>query len=181
MRRLATAASGAVAGVCATRWLDATPLHAQAPASPPICGAYELTSVWTGHHESAAVDSAEARAEPLRDKRRQCTPRRMSGLLVYQPDGRMWTQCSVERDDGTPASYTGFGGRWWLHNFSSYGNTDQVELFVKSASDPELVGKTVLQQARLSDDGNRLTTTDVKILWGERQVVEQLEWKRIGV
>ena len=62
-----------------------------------------------------------------------------------------------------------------------HGDHAQIEHYVKSASDPGLVGKTVMQQVQLSDDGSRLTTTDVRILFGDRMVVEQSEWKRLSM
>ena len=178
---LLSAAAGVAAGVAVTRWLDsdASKVHASAT---PLSGTYELTGVWHGT-ENAAVESAASRADALQDKTRQCMPRRMSGLLVYQDDGRMWTQCSVSHDESAPPTFTGYAGRWWLHDPRSFspphGESHQVEHFVKSASDPSLVGKTVMQQIALSQDGNQLTTTDVKILFGDRVVTEQLQWQRV--
>ena len=37
-----------------------------------------------------------------------------------------------------------------------------------------------MQRWALSDDRQRLTTTDVQILFGEPRTVEQLEWRRVG-
>jgi len=116
----------------------------------------------------------------------QQRPLRTSGLLVYLSDGRMWTQCHETRDDGKEPTYTGYTGRWWLHNDHSlgsfappHGGRPLVEHYVKAASDPELVGKTVIQQYALSADHKRLTTTDVCIFLGRACVMEQLEWRRL--
>ena len=185
IRLATTATGGAIAGVAATHYLQSPSRRLQAQsAAPQLCGSYELTSVWRSA-ESTGVESQTALGRsPLQDKTRQCMPRRMSGLLVYQDDGRMWTQCSTISDN-QPASYTGYSGRWWLHDQRAFaanythGDPQHVEHFVKSASEPGLVGETVTQQVQLSDDGHRLTTTDVRILFGERCVTEVLEWKRL--
>ena len=114
------------------------------------------------------------------------TPRahRVSGLLIYLEDGRMWTQLHVVNDNSSPASYTGYGGRWWVHRpvgggCPPHGDRHLVEHYVKAASDPTLVGKTVVQQYDLSLDGKRLTTTDMQVFGGKVHVTEQLEWRRL--
>ena len=180
----ATAATaGLVAGFAIKDRLDRSKIHAD---SPPLCGVYELKSAWHGTDTIGVTETPQERRDALVDHRRQCMPRRISGLLVYQEDGRMWTQYT-EQNSGAPARYTGYAGRWWLHapnSGSLLGTSSQeatVEHHVRSASDPSLVGKTVTQQWALSADGQRLTTTDVQILFGEASVVEQLEWRRVAV
>jgi len=106
-----------------------------------------------------------------------------TGLLVYLRDGRMWTQVQVAHEGSQP-TYTGYSGRWWLHQGSAagnppHGNQPLVEHHVKASSDPQLVGKTVYQQYSLSQNGKHLTTTDVRIVSGKPQVVEVLEWRRL--
>ena len=115
----------------------------------------------------------------------QCQARRrISGLLIYLEDGRMWTQLHVTHGDGKP-SYTGYAGRWWTHTGSAGGNpphgqANLVEHHVKAASEPRLVGKTLMQQFVLSDNGRHLTTTDSHFSAGKVRICEQLEWKRIS-
>lgn len=90
-QRIATAASGVVAGAVASRWLDATRLHAQS-ATLPICGAYELTSVWRRDSESDATH---------RGARRQPTPTHQKGISETIPQ-------ELERfnaDDNTSLSW----------------------------------------------------------------------------
>ena len=60
-----------------------------------------------------------------------------------------------------------------------HGGLPLVEHNITSASDPSLVGKTVLQQWALSADGEELTTTDMQMHGGHASIVEQLEWRRI--
>ena len=177
-RRFACAAASMAAGAA---YLERSKIEASAP---PICGVYELSSVWNGYSDSAVTETKQERQDALQDHRRQCTPRRVHGLLVYQEDGRMWTQYSEQHDDRAP-TYTGYAGRWWLHSGERtfappHGQHELVEHHVRAASDPSLVGKTVMQRWALSDDRQRLTTTDVQILFGEPRTVEQLEWWRVG-
>jgi hypothetical protein len=54
-----------------------------------------------------------------------------------------------------------------------------LEHYIKSASDPKLVGTTIVQEFALSDDGKSLTTRDMHLLRGKPQCREQLKWRRL--
>ena len=179
-RRLAAAAAlGVAAGASATQ------RRRRARASTlPLAGAYELASVWDHGADAAASAPPAQENERQEAGSRKCMRRRMTGLLVYQDDGRMWTQCHEFGDGGATPRCTEYTGRWWVHEgshgYSPHGTHPLVEHDVRTASDPALVGKTLLQRYALSDGGRRLTTTDVQIVFGRACVVEQLEWRRLS-
>ena len=109
----------------------------------------------------------------------QAPPTHVSGLLVYQPDGQMYTQVHDAQ-----MHYTGYSGRWWLHTgmpsaSPPHGSQPLLEHYIKSASDPKLVGTTIVQEFALSDDGKSLTTRDMHLLRGKPQCREQLKWRRL--
>lgn len=95
----------------------------------------------------------------------------------------MWTQMAQTLDNRS-ISYTGYTGRWWLHDgvgtfCPPHGGQRLVEHHVKASSNPALVGRTVMQQYEMSADGSRLTTTDVQIVFGKARVLEVSEWRRM--
>ena len=170
---------------------------------PPLCGTFELASAVdrtdepaSQHHvpeekarilaryrTGTAAKGGTANPQQQQHPRRSPPPRRTSGLLVYAPDGRMWTQCHLQDSCGNDASVS-YTGKWWYTEGSGYGNPPHggqnlVEHYVKESSEPSLVGKSLIQQYDLSDDGKRLTTTDVQILLGRACVTERLEWRRL--
>ena len=152
--------AGATAGVAAASTI------ARTRKQHSLAGEWQLGSVW---RSESANETCSA-------------PRTISGLLVYEPTGRMWTQCYEIQANGVGA-YTGYTGRWWLHDAivgqpPPHGDQPLVEHHVRSSSDPDLVDKTVYQQYSLSEDGGRLTLTDVQILLGSVSVMEQSEWHR---
>ena len=156
------AAAGATVGASAAAWAFSPPRQ-----RVPLCGTYELVSF---------------------------TPnggKQVSGQLVYKPDGSMSTHFLV-----TPASssagasagersqqmYTGYAGRWFLHEASSlcppHGG-DLVEHDVVAASHRGLVGKTLRQAYTLSENGRKLTTEHSSFLGGQAQHPATLEWRRL--
>jgi hypothetical protein len=177
----ATRVAGAAAGAAALAGV-ASVIDRSKSQAPPLCGVYELAagSASADENDDSAVTHQNESAAAMLSRR---------GLLVYRADGRMWAQCSEQAADGAH-SYTGYEGRWWLHGgagactttFSAppHGGYELVEHNVRAASEPSLVGKTMLLQYALSNDGQRLTTTDVQLFFGEQTVVERLEWRRIG-
>ena len=125
---------------------------------PEICGTYRLES-------------------PNED--------RVSGLVVYEPDGRVSTQLIKRAGAGAPADVLAYQGRWWLHNSStsyaaSYPPHDGtlVEHEVTAATDAALVGKSFVQRYALSRDG-RLRTSSVELRDGESQAVSTMHWVRV--
>ena len=167
VRVLAGAAVGLATGSFATSKISE--LRRASLVSTPLCGTYVLTSVWER--------SDEAASSSLQTRKR-------SGILVYNDDGRMWTQCHAIDADGKQSEYTGYAARWWVHDgvgtlCPPHGGQQLVEHQIKAASDPAMNGMSVWSQYQLSEGGHKLTTTDVKILLGKATVLEQLEWRRV--
>mmetsp|Transcript_23831 Transcript_23831/g.50531 ORF Transcript_23831/g.50531 Transcript_23831/m.50531 type:complete len:160 (-) Transcript_23831:76-555(-) len=155
-RQLLATAGGAAGGLGAGAWLWC-PRDAQRGAQvSPLCGTYELTS---------------------------CEPSpagNVSGLMVHQPNGHVSTQIVVKSED--LASYVGYSGKWFCHDPSFYPphfGKPSVEHHIRASSLPKLVGKTLSQEYELSQDGCRLTTSNVSLSGGVARQVATLQWKRV--
>lgn len=110
---------------------------------------------------------------------------RVSGLVVYEPDGRVSTQLIKRAGAGAPADVLAYQGRWWLHNSStsyaaSYPPHDGtlVEHEVTAATDAALVGKSFVQRYALLR-GGRLETSSVELVDGESRAVGTMHWTRV--
>ena len=168
---------------------------------PSLSGTYELAAaVHTGQHPAreisvledhvAAADGPRALENGSRHTGRlqYMSDGRMSthtGRLQYMSDGRMSTDLEVRRQDGR-VQRTGYSGRWCTHAAQAggrppHGDCELVEHQVLSSSDPALVGQQIYQQFELSEDGERLTTIDMRIIRGQVRTMEQLEWRRTSV
>ena len=111
---------------------------------------------------------------------------RVSGLVVYEPDGRVSTQLIKRAKAGAPADVLAYQGKWRLHNAStsyaaSYPPHDGtlVEHEVLAATDAAMVGRSFVQRYALSRDG-RLETSSVELRDGESQAVSTMHWRRVG-
>jgi hypothetical protein len=109
-----------------------------------------------------------------------------SGMLCYEPDGRVSCQTVQQAAHGQPISFTGFSGRWWVHNrktsfAATYPPHDGtlVEHDVTAASDPSLVGKSQVQRYALSPDGTLLTLSVVELRDGESKCTQASQWRRV--
>lgn len=137
---------------------------------PSISGHYELLAV---AHSPDCIGESEC-FEPMLQKQPSAKgppQQRMTGSLVYKEDGRMWCESEVIHHDGGVES-TSYSGRWWTHppevgGRPPHGNRLIVEHQVLAATNPSLVGKTLISQLHLSKDGKLLTTTDVQIRSGQ--------------
>ena len=108
--------------------------------------------------------------------------RQPTGVLVFNEDGRMWTQCHEPNTDGGRFTATTVTVAWRWPGFLGYfphGTVPHVEMHVR-ARQPRARRQTT-QQYELSLDGSTLTTSDVRILFGERTAVERLEWRRLAM
>ena len=170
-------------------------LAADAKPRLSITGTYELAAaVHTGAHPAKQIaleelGMAEARRKGLpvavqaaSRPSNLATDGRHVGKLQYMSDGRMCTDLEVFQANGR-VDRTNYSGRWWTHAAQAggrppHGDCQLVEHQVLSASDPALVGQQIFQQFELSEDGERLTTIDMRIVRGQVRTMERLEWRR---
>ena len=110
-----------------------------------------------------------------------------SGLLTYQPEGHVASHIVRRMDDGR-LQYSGYSGKWWIHNAStSFAATypphdgSLVEHEVTAASDATLVGQSYVRRYMLSDDGHRalLTTAAVNLKDGTAVESDVVRWQRL--
>jgi hypothetical protein len=94
------------------------------------------------------------------------TNTRVTGLLIYAPDGHVAVSTASPADGAKPATFMSYAGR-----FDVAGDT--VKHHIRFSSNAKLVGSTQLRQARL--DGNRLYLTANPSTSGGRAVIT---WRR---
>ena len=89
----------------------------------------------------------------------------VSGVLVYEADGRVSSLTVSRRSTTRPREFVGYNGQWWLHNAQqAYGaacpphDGPCVEHEVIHASSHALVGTNQVQKYAFTDNGQRLTT-----------------------
>ena len=138
-------------------------LYCTLPPALPICGTYELLSFVPNGGKD------------------------ISGQLVYRPDGSMSTHFVVkQRREGEGGKlrsmYTGYEGKWWLHEATSLSPPHGgalVEHDVHASSHHGLIGQTMRQGYNLSRDGRKLTTTHASFAGAPLQRSATLEWRRL--
>ena len=101
---LPAAAAGVAVGVAAMHWQNATRLQA---TGSPLVGVYELHSVWSRQDNHSERFSSDGSILEISER----SSRPVSGLLVYQANGRVWTQCSEKSIDGGRPSFRGYSVR----------------------------------------------------------------------
>ena len=150
--RMLAAAAGVTVGAAGAT------LWCTAPPALPICGTYELLSF-----------------DPNGGKE-------ISGQLVYKPDGSMSTHFVVKDKQKLRSMYTGYAGKWWLHEATSLSPPHGgalVEHDVHASSHQGLIGQTMRAGYHLSNDGRKLTTTHASFAGAPLQRSATLEWRRV--
>ena len=107
----------------------------------------------------------------------------VSGILVYEPDGRVSSHF-VKRSTAGP-QFGGFSGRWWLHNAqqsfaATYPPHDGpcVEIEVQAASCASLAGTNQVHKYQITDNGARLTLSTPS-LPGAASAASTQHWRRL--
>jgi hypothetical protein len=107
----------------------------------------------------------------------------VSGVLVYEPDGRVSSHL-VKRSSAGP-QFAGFSGRWWLHNAqqsfaATYPPHDGpcVEIEVQAASCASLAGTNQVHKYQITDNGARLTLSTPS-LPGAASAASTQHWRRL--
>ena len=111
----------------------------------------------------------------------------VSGVLVYEAEGRVSSHLVSRRSAAGPHQFVGYTGRWWLHNAQqAYGATYPphdgpcVEHEVVAASSDALVGTKQVQKYAFTDNGQRLTTFTPSLSDEESQSVSTRQhWRRV--
>ena len=111
----------------------------------------------------------------------------VSGVLVYEAEGRVSSHLVSRRSAAGPHQFVGYTGRWWLHNAQqAYGATYPphdgpcVEHEVVAASSDALVGTNQVQKYAFTDNGQRLTTFTPSLSDEESQSVSTRQhWRRV--
>ena len=94
----------------------------------------------------------------------------------------MPTLCPARADAFVPAQYTGYEGKWWLHDALTYDpphGGPLVEHDVTASSHHRLVGQTMRSGYALSADRRTLTTTHGSFLGSAGENPATLEWRRL--
>jgi len=118
--------------------------------------ARELIGSW----EQVSTEAQDPSGKPLE------TNTRVTGLLIYAPDGHVAVSTASPADGNKPATFMSYAGR-----FDVAGDT--VKHHIHFSSNAKLVGSTQLRQARL--DGNQLYLTANPSTSGGRAVIT---WRR---
>lgn len=109
------------------------------------------------------------------------------GVIVYTPEGHMCKAVAQRGTRNAPASFTGYCGKWWVHNNkTSFAATypphdgSLVEHEMYSSTDESMVGKSeVLRYVLTSQaDGDVLSLSQMELMDGESKATCTTRWRR---